>query len=118
MTDNANNVTMFTTREGKQVKVESWTIPASEMVSILRIKEDFEARGEHLSTFGVVSHLLSQGITSTRNYWKSAEANKNRRDFAKGAALCFNSDGSIKDPQGLAALASKYGLVKGTPREV
>jgi len=110
--------TMFTTRDGKQVKVEPFYIPASEMTSVLRLQEDFEKRGEHLSLLGVVLHLLSQGNTSTRNYWKSAEANKNRRDFAKGAVGCFNPDGSIRDAAGLAKLAQQYGLVKGTPREV
>lgn len=115
---NENGKSVFTQKSGQQVEVKDFVIPAHDVVSILRIKEDFEARGEYLSMYGVVSHLISQGITTTRNYWKSQETAKNRRDFAKAAVLCFGSDGSIKDPEQLAKLAQKHGLVAGTQREV
>jgi hypothetical protein len=115
---NENGKSVFTKRDGTQVEVKDFVIPAHDVVAILRLKEDFEQRGEHLSLYGVVSHLLSQGATTTRNYWKSQETAKNRRDFAKSAVLCFGSDGSIKDPEQLAKLAAKYGLVAGTQREV
>lgn len=74
---------MFTTRSGKQVEVPDFVIPASEMTSILRLKEDFEARGEHLSLLGVVIHVIEKGIGTTRNYWKNSENQKGNRDLGK-----------------------------------
>jgi hypothetical protein len=108
----------FTKRDGSVIEVEDFTVDAAQMTSVLRLKEDFEQRGEYLSIKGVMLHILDKGITSTRHYWSAMDQNKNRREFAKSAARCFNADGSIRDAEGLARLALEKGLVKGTPREV
>ena len=102
----------FTTRKGNIVEVKDGVIPASEMTSILRLKEDFAQRGEFLSTYGVILHVVAQGIKSTRHYWKAAEKLKNKSEFAKQAAKLFNADGTVRDPQALAQLAIAKGLVK------
>ena len=108
----------FTKRDGTEVEVEDYTISAADMTSILRLKEDFEEREEYLSLRGVVLQVLSRGDKAIRNSWKSGEVNKNRRDFSKEAAHCFNEDGSVKDAETLAKLAIAKGLVKGSKREV
>jgi hypothetical protein len=112
------NVTVFTRRDGVMVEVSDFVVSASEMVSVLRLKEDFEQRGEYLSIKGVMLHILDKGITSTRHYWNASDQNKNRRDFAKSAASLFNADGSIRDAEALAKLAIEKGLVKGSARQV
>lgn len=108
----------FTTRKGKIIEVKDGVIPATEMTSILRLKEDFEQRGEYLSLYGVILHVVSQGIKSTRHYWKAAEKLKNKSEFARDAAKLFNPDGSVRDAAALAALAIAKGLVKGTPQNL
>lgn len=74
---------LFTTRSGKQVPIVPFTLDGPMMISILRIKEDFIARGEHLSTYGVVSTVLDKGLQATRNYWKNAAKQKENRDLGK-----------------------------------
>jgi hypothetical protein len=108
----------YTKRDGTVVTVEPYTISAADMTSLLRLQEDFAERGEHLSIKGVILHVIDKGITTTRNYWVAIGKNKDRRDFAKGAASCFNSDGTIRDAEGLMKLAIAKGLVKGTPKQV
>lgn len=108
----------FTKRNGTEVPVEDFTVSAADMVSVMRLQEDFETRGEHLSLKGVMLHLIDKGISSTRHYWTASEQNKNRRDFAKAAVACFNSDGTIRDAETLAKLAIEKNLVKGSKREV
>ncbi len=108
----------FTRRDGTQVEVLPYTISAADMTSLMRLQEDFAERGEHLSIKGVVLHVLDKGISTTRNYWVAIGKNKDRRDFAKGAASCFNPDGTIRDAEGLMKLAIAKGLVKGTPKAV
>jgi hypothetical protein len=105
----------FTDRKGKIHEVKDGIVPAVAMVSILRLKEDFAQRGEYLSTYGVIDHVVSQGIKSTRHYWKAAEKLKNKSEFARDAAKLFNADGSVRDAVALAQLAIAKGLVKGTP---
>jgi hypothetical protein len=102
---------MFTNRFGKQVPVKPYTIEPAQMVSILRLKEDFEARGEHLSTHGVVLHLLDKGISLTRNYWKNVDRNKNRRDFAKAVTPFILNP--VKYAAEIQELARKFGFVAG-----
>ena len=75
----------FTTREGKEVPIVPFTLTYVQMVSILRIKEDFAEHKEHLSTYGVVDAILDRGIKATRNYWKNSEKQKDNRDL--GAAI-------------------------------
>jgi hypothetical protein len=111
----ANN---YTKRDGSVVEVEDYTISAADMTSLLRLQEDFAERGEHLSIKGVLLHVIDKGITQTRNYWTAMGRNKDRRDFSKFAASCFNPDGTVRDAETLAKLAIEKGLVKGTPREV
>jgi hypothetical protein len=105
----------FTDRKGKIHEVKDGIIPAVAMISILRLKEDFAQRGEYLSTYGVIDHVVSQGIKSTRHYWKAAEKLKNKSEFARDAAKLFNADGTVRDAVALAQLAIAKGLVKGTP---
>jgi hypothetical protein len=102
---------MFTTRSGKQVLIKPYTIEPAQMVSILRLKEDFEERGEHLSTHGVILHLLDKGISLTRNYWKNVDRNKNRRDFAKAVTPFILNP--VKYEAEIRELARKFGFVKG-----
>jgi len=102
---------MFTTRTGKQVLIKQYTIEPAQMVSILRLKEDFESRGEHLSTHGVVLHLLDKGISITRNYWKNVDRNKNRRDFAKAVTPFILNP--VKYAAEIQELAARFGFVKG-----
>ena len=73
----------FTTRSGKEVPIILFTLDAVMMTSILRIKEDFAERGEHLSTYGVVASILDKGIQATRNYWKNSAKQKDNRDLGK-----------------------------------
>ena len=75
----------FTTREGKEVPIVPFTLTAVQMVSILRIKEDFADHKEHLSTYGVIDAIIDRGIKATRNYWKNSEKQKDNRDL--GAAI-------------------------------
>jgi hypothetical protein len=105
----------YTNRKGQIVEVKDGIIPAVAMTSILRLKEDFAQRGEFLSTYGVIDHVVSQGIKSTRHYWKAAEKLKNKSEFARDAAKLFNPDGTVRDAVALAQLAIAKGLVKGTP---
>jgi hypothetical protein len=113
-----NNKSAYTNRQGELVEVESFTISASAMTSIHRLKEDFEQRGEHLSLQGVVLHVLDKGISATRHYWNASEQNKNKREFAKQAAGLFNAQGEVTDLEALKALAIAKGLVKGSPKQV
>ena len=103
----------MTLRSGKVVEVKPFTIEPATMVSVLRLKEDFELRGEHLSTNGVILHLIDKGISVTRNYWTNVDRNKSRRDFSKLAAPLMRDP--VKNAAELHQLAVKYGLIPGTP---
>lgn len=108
----------YTKRDGTMVEAQDYVISAADMISLLRLQEDFAERGEHLSIKGVVLHVIDKGITTTRNYWTAIGRNKDRREFSKLAAGCFNPDGTIRDVETLTKLAIAKGLVKGTQREV
>lgn len=118
MANETNGHATFTRRDGVEVSVEPYTLSAADMTSILRLQEDFAERGEHLSVKGVILHIIDKGITTTRNYWTAMGKNKDRREFSKLAAGCFNPDGTIRDVETLTKLAIAKGLVKGTQREV
>jgi hypothetical protein len=107
---------MFTTRSGHQVPVATYVILPEHMVSIMRLKEDFEARGEYLSLHGVILDILDKGIRQIRNQWKNGDLSKNQRNFAKSVAV-YMSDPS-KYSKEIAALAVRHGLVKGTQVEL
>ena len=109
---------MFTNKDGEQVDVVSFAIPPSEMTSLMRLQEDYQERGEHLSMTGVVLEVLNRGKKAIRHSWTQAEKNANARDFSKQAVRFFNTDGTVRDAEGLAALAVAKGLVKGSPAEV
>jgi len=104
---------MFTTRSGRRVPIKCFTIPADVMVSVMRLQEDHEARGERLSITGIVLAMLDKGEYSIRAHWKAAEKTKAQKGFAKGAAALFGRDGKITDPAAMQALAIKFGLIKG-----
>lgn len=103
---------MFTNREGEQVPVPTFFIPKSELVSLMRLKEDFEERGEYLSLLGVVLDVLGKGIRQVRNQWKNGDLSKNRRDFAKSVTV-YMAD-PAKYAKEIAALAKRHGLINGT----
>ena len=103
---------LFTTRSGRQVPVPVVNIPASEVVSLMRLREDFIERGEHLSMLGVLLDVLDKGKRQVRNQWKNGDLSKNRRDFAKQAAVYMSDPG--KYAVELQQLAIKHGLVAGT----
>ncbi len=102
---------MFTTRSGKQVPVPVVTIPATEVVSLLRLQEDFIRRGEHLSMLGVLLDVLDKGRRQVRNQWKNGDLSKNRRDFAKAVAPYMVNP--AKYAVDIAQLAKQYGLING-----
>lgn len=103
---------MFTTRSGKQVPVATYVILPEDMISIMRLKEDFESRGEFLSLHGVVADILDKGTRQIRNQWKNGDLSKNRRDFAKSVARYMTDP--AKFAVEIAELAKKHGLVKGS----
>src|SRR5271155_5449329 len=113
--DNGNQ---FTRRDGTVVPIDEYVLTPAEMTTLYRLQEDFAQRGEHLSIKGVILHVLDKGVQTTRNYWAAVDRNKDRRDFAKEAAQCFNPDGSIRDVESLTRLAISKGLVRGSQREV
>jgi len=102
---------MFTTRSGKQVPVPVVTLPATEVVSLLRLQEDFIRRGEHLSMLGVLLDVLDKGRRQVRNQWKNGDLSKNRRDFAKAVAPYMVNP--AKYAVDIAQLAKQYGLING-----
>lgn len=114
----ANEKELFTNRNGERVEISEFRIPAAAMISILRLQEDFAERGEHLSLYGVVTHVIDKGVSSTKHYWAAAEKNKDRRDFAKQAVALFDSNGNVTDMEALKNLAIAKGLVKGSPKQV
>ena len=102
---------MFTTRSGKQIPVPVLNIPATEVVSLLRLQEDFIKRGEHLSMLGVLLDVLDKGRRQVRNQWKNGDLSKSRRDFAKAVAPYMVNP--AKYAVDIAQLAKQYGLING-----
>jgi len=102
---------MFTTRSGKQIPVPVLNIPATEVVSLLRLQEDFIKRGEHLSMLGVLLDVLDKGRRQVRNQWKNGDLSKSRRDFAKAVAPYMVNP--AKYAADIAQLAKQYGLING-----
>ena len=107
----ANDKQLFTTRSGKQAPVPVVTLPATEVVSLLRLQEDFIRRGEHLSMLGVLLDVLDKGRRQVRNQWKNGDLSKNRRDFAKAVAPYMVNP--AKYAVDIAQLAKQYGLING-----
>jgi hypothetical protein len=107
----ANDMHMFTTRSGKQVPVLTIQVPATEVVSLMRLQEDFIRRGEHLSMLGVLLDVLDKGRRQVRNQWKNGDLSKSRRDFAKAVAPYMVNP--AKYAVDIAQLAKQYGLING-----
>lgn len=103
---------MFTTRNGRQVPVAEYFILPEHMVSIMRLKEDFEQRKEYLSLHGVIMDILDKGIRQIRNQWKNGDLSKNRRDFAKAVAPYMVNP--AKYAKEIAELAKRHGLINGS----
>jgi hypothetical protein len=103
---------MFTTQSGKQIPVPTVVIPTTEVVSLLRLQEDFIRRGEHLSMLGVLLDVLDKGRRQVRNQWKNGDLSKSRRDFAKAVAPYMVNP--AKYAADIAQLARQYRLVNGT----
>lgn len=107
---------MFTTRSGQQIPVSEYHILPDSMISIMRLKEDFEARKEYLSLHGVMLDIIDKGIRQIRNQWKNGDLSKNRRDFSKAvAAYMVNPAKYAKE---ISDLAVRHGLVAGTAVEL
>ena len=87
---------MFTTREGKQVPIVPFTLDGPQMVTILRMKEDLAAHGEHLSTYGVVDYILDKGAQALRNYWKNSAKQKDNRDLGKVITFMLSKGASMQ----------------------
>lgn len=107
---------MFTTRSGRQVAVPTITIPKSEVVSLMRLQEDFTARGEHLSMLGVLLDVLDKGTRQVRNQWKNVDKAKDNRKFAEAIAP-FMAD-PVTNAAEITRIATLYGKIKGTPVEL
>jgi hypothetical protein len=110
----------FTKRDGTEVPVPEFKIPPSVVTSLLRLQEDFEARGEHLSLTGVVLHVLDKGVSATRSYWTNSAKQAGIRELGKLVRANLQATGDIADRESILNLARKHGLIKdnGTPREV
>lgn len=107
---------MYTRRDGKLVAVPTITIPKSEVVSLLRLQEDFIARGEHLSSLGVLLDVLDKGIRQVRNQWKNVDKAKNNRKFADSIAPYMTDP--VANAAEIMRIAAQYGKIKGTPVEL
>jgi hypothetical protein len=103
---------MFTTRSGKQIPVPTFSIPAHEVTSLMRLQEDYIQRGEHLSLLGVVLDVLDKGKRQVQNQWKNGDLSKNRRNFAKAVTVYMRDP--AKYAAEIAQLARQHGLVNGT----
>jgi hypothetical protein len=103
---------MFTNRSGHQVAVPDLVIPKHEVVSLMRLQEDYTLRGEHLSLLGVMLDVIDKGKRQVKNQWKNGDLSKNRRDFAK-AVVPFMAN-PAKYAKEIQALAKAHGLVNGT----
>jgi len=103
---------MYTNRKGQMVPVPEVVLPPSTVVTLLRLKEDFEARGEHLSMLGVVLDVCDKGVRQVKNQWKNGDINKNRRMFSKEAAPYMRNP--AKYAAEISQLAVKWGLVEGS----
>lgn len=104
---------LFTTRNGRQVPIPVVTLPATEVVSLMRLKEDHEVRGSHLSLLGVLLDVLDKGKRQVKTQWRNGDLNKDRREFAK-AAVPYMRD-TVKYAKELQELAIKYGIIAGSP---
>lgn len=102
---------LWTNRSGKQLPVPTVIVPVTEVISLLRLQEDFIQRGEHLSMLGVLLDVLDKGRRQVRNQWKNGDLSKNRRDFAKAVAPYMVNP--AKYAADIAQLAKTYGLVNG-----
>jgi hypothetical protein len=102
---------MFTTRSGRQVAVPVLVIPSHEVTSLMRLQEDYTARGEHLSMLGVLLDVLDKGKRQVQNQWKNGDLSKNRRNFAKAVAPYMVNP--AKYAAEISQLAKAHGLVNG-----
>jgi hypothetical protein len=106
------NDRMWTNRSGRQVPVPVLHVPDTEIVSLLRLQEDFVERGEHLSLLGVLLDVIDKGKRQVRNQWKNGDLSKNRRDFAKAVTPYMSNPGKYANE--IAQLAKVHGLTNGT----
>ena len=102
---------MFTTRNGRQIPVQSLTVPTHEVTSLMRLQEDYIERGEHLSLLGVLLDVIDKGKRQLRNQWKNGDLSKNRRNFAKAVAPYMTNP--AKYASEIQQLAKAHGLVNG-----
>ena len=106
------NDRMFTNRSGKQVPIPVLHVPDTEIASLMRLQEDYTARGEHLSLLGVLLDVVDKGKRQVKNQWKNGDLSKNRRDFAKAVTPYMSNPG--KYAAEIAQLAKVHGLTNGT----
>lgn len=104
---------MFTNRFGKAIAIPAIEVPKDVMITIMRLREDYEMRGQHYSLTGILIDLIDRGSSAIRHSWNYAEKSKNSREFAKKAVRMFDANGNIRDPEALRLLAVEHNLVKG-----
>lgn len=82
--------------------------------------ERAKARGDERSLDAWAEELMGFAIEETQRRWKSSDTYHNRNRFANDIAKLgvIGPDGSIKNPQLLTQLATKYGIVAGQQKEV
>jgi hypothetical protein len=90
------NEQLFTTKKGLRVPVKEFQLTPSMMLSLMRLQEDFQSRGEHLSMTGVVIHVIDKGIQTTRNYWKNIEQSTRRRNLGKAMEYLLSKGADAK----------------------
>jgi hypothetical protein len=107
---------MFTTRSGRQIAVPSLTVPPHITTELMRLREDYEKRGEYLSLLGVLLDVIDKGKRQVRNQWKNGDISKDRRDFAKAVAPYMRDP--VANAVEIQKLAVQYNMITGTPVEL
>lgn len=77
------NDKMFTTRLGRQVPCKDLVIPADAVTSIMRLQEEYAARGHNKSLLFTAIDMLAMGKDTIERRWASAEKNKANRNAGK-----------------------------------
>lgn len=72
----------FTNRFGKSVPVPDILVPKSVLTSIMRLQEDYAAKGKHYKLTGVVLEVIILGIKARRHSMEYAERTKDNKAIA------------------------------------
>jgi len=102
----------FTTRSGKQIDIPTVTLSEDETAKLMRLKEDHESRGVHLSLLGVLLDVLGKGNSQVRNQWKNADKSKRNREFTLAITPLMKNP--VANAAAIHALGVKFGVIPGT----